>query len=34
LLGVPSDEDRRLIAPLYAKMVELARDAVTAGAAR
>jgi threonine aldolase len=34
LLAVPSDEDRRLIAPLYAKMVELARDPATAGAAR
>ena len=34
LLAVPRSDDRRLLAPLYARMLELARDPAPAGAAR
>ncbi len=34
LLAVPRSDDRRLLAPLYARMLELARAGATAGAAQ
>jgi threonine aldolase len=34
LLAVPGSEDRRLLAPLYARMLELARDSAAVGAVR
>lgn len=34
LLAVPRGDDRRLLAPLYARMLELAQDPAPAGAAR
>jgi threonine aldolase len=34
LLAIPRSEDRRLLAPLYARMLELARDSAPAEAAR
>ena len=34
LLAIPRSEDRRLLAPLYARMLNMARDAAPAGATR